>query len=58
MFNTVCSATYKVVYHIYREELDEFTALRFTAAGAPPAARLIQILPMNQPITFGMKGSN
>jgi hypothetical protein len=27
--------------------LDEFTALRFTAAGVPPAARRIRILPMN-----------
>jgi hypothetical protein len=27
-------------------------------AGAPPAARRIQILPMNQLVTFGMKGSN
>jgi hypothetical protein len=25
-----------------------FTALRITAAGAPPAARRIRILPMNQ----------
>jgi hypothetical protein len=38
------------------------TALHFTAAGAPLAARRIRILPMNQhawwPITFGTKGSN
>jgi hypothetical protein len=35
----------------YRENfysLDEFTALHFTAVGAPPAARLMRILPMNQ----------
>jgi hypothetical protein len=38
--------------------LDEFTALRFTAAGEPPVAWRIRILPMNRPITFGMKGSN
>jgi hypothetical protein len=30
----------------------------FTVAGAPPAARRMRILPMNQPMTFGMKGSN
>jgi hypothetical protein len=43
---------------MYRDNffsLDEFTALRFTVTGAPPAARLMRILPMNQPITFGMK---
>jgi hypothetical protein len=37
------------------------TALRFTATGAPLAARHIRILPMNQyalwPITFGMPES-
>jgi hypothetical protein len=36
--------------------------LRFTAAGAPLAARRIRILPMNphdrQPVTFGMKGNS
>jgi hypothetical protein len=32
--------------------LDEFTALRLTAAGVPPAAKGLQILPMNQPMTF------
>jgi hypothetical protein len=39
--------------------VDRFTALRFTATGAPPAARRIQILQMNPyacwSITFGMK---
>jgi hypothetical protein len=47
---------------MYREVLtfaDRLTALRFMATGAPPAARRIRILPMNQypswPITFGMK---
>jgi hypothetical protein len=43
---------------IYREDfksLDEFTALRFTATGAPLAVRCIRILPMNQLIMFGMK---
>jgi hypothetical protein len=39
--------------------VDRFSALRFTAAGASPAARRIRFLPMNQyacwPITFGMK---
>jgi hypothetical protein len=46
----------------YREVLtfvDRFTALRFTATGAPTAAWRMRILPMNQyacwPITFGMK---
>jgi hypothetical protein len=38
------------------------TALHFTAAGAPLAAKCILILPMNQhacwPITFKTKGSN
>jgi hypothetical protein len=47
---------YKVVLTV----VDQFTALRFTATGAPPAARQIRIFPMNQyacwPITFGMKG--
>jgi hypothetical protein len=46
---------------LYRRILthfDEFTGLRFTAAGMPPAARCIRNLPMNLPITFGMKGSN
>jgi hypothetical protein len=46
---------------IYREDfksLDEFTAMRFTGTGAPPAARSIRNVPMNKPITFGMKGSN
>jgi hypothetical protein len=45
----------------YREvfnSLDEFMVLRFTASGVPPAAKRIQILPMNQSIMFGMKGSN
>jgi hypothetical protein len=48
----------------YRDVLtfvDRFTALRFTATGAPSAARRIQILPMIQYsswlIKFGMKGS-
>jgi hypothetical protein len=44
--------------HTYKKDfklLDEFTALRFTATGAPSAARSMRILPMNQPITFGMK---
>jgi hypothetical protein len=59
MFGDLQNRSSSVDYHIYiyREDLVEFTALRFTAAGAPPAARRIQILPMNQPITFGMKGS-
>jgi coenzyme F420-reducing hydrogenase gamma subunit len=51
----------KVSVHLYREDfnsLDKFMALHFTVAGVPPAARRIQILLMNQPITFGMKGSN
>jgi hypothetical protein len=45
---------YNIVYlytHIYREVLtfvDRFTALCFTATGAPPAAKRIRILPMNQ----------
>jgi hypothetical protein len=42
----------------YREDFnsfDEFVSLRFTATGAPPAARQMRILLMKQPITFGMK---
>jgi hypothetical protein len=42
----------------YREDfnsLDEFTAMRFMVTGALPAMRRMRILPMNQPITFGMK---
>jgi hypothetical protein len=54
---------YRDVYiHIHRDDfylLDEFTALLFTAADAPLAARCIRILPTNQhawrPISFGMK---
>jgi hypothetical protein len=54
------------IYGCYTESffnfVDRFTALCFTATGAPPAPRCIRILPMNQhawwPITFGMKGSN
>jgi hypothetical protein len=34
--------------------LDEFTALRFTVAGAPLAARCMRILAMNHPITFAI----
>jgi hypothetical protein len=44
--------------YIYREDfssLDEFTALHFTMTGAPPAARCMRILLMNQPLKFGMK---
>jgi hypothetical protein len=40
-----------MVYAIYWEVLtfvDQFTALRFTATGAPLAERWIRILPMNQ----------
>jgi hypothetical protein len=41
--------------------IDRFTALRFTAIGAPPAARCIRIFPTNHyawwPITFGIKGT-
>jgi hypothetical protein len=48
-----CTATGRIFY-----SLDEFTALRFTAAGVPPAARRKRILSMNQPITFRMKCSN
>jgi hypothetical protein len=39
-----------ILYH-YTEVLtfiDQFMALRFTATGAPPAARRIRILPMDQ----------
>jgi hypothetical protein len=49
---------------MYREVLtfvDRFTPLRFTATSAPPAARCILILLINQyawwPIKFGIKGS-
>jgi hypothetical protein len=45
---------------LYREDfksLDEFTALRITAAGVLPAARRIRTLLMNQLVTFGRKGS-
>jgi hypothetical protein len=42
--------------------VDQFTAWRFTATGAPLAPRHIRILLMNQhawwPITFVMKGNN
>jgi hypothetical protein len=45
-------------YINYREDfnsIDEFTALRFTPTGAPPATRHMQILQMNQWIMFGIK---
>jgi hypothetical protein len=52
-------------HQVYREDFTLLTgskALRFTATGAPPAAKRIEILLMNQhvwrPITFGMKGSS
>jgi hypothetical protein len=48
--------------YIYREVLivvDLFTNMPFTATGAPPVARRIRVLPMNQyafcPITLRMK---
>jgi hypothetical protein len=40
----------------YREDFNLFD--EFTAASVLPATRRIRILPMNQPITFGMKESN
>jgi hypothetical protein len=46
------------VYRVDFNSLEDFTALRFTAAGVPPAARCIRILPMNQLIKFGIKGTN
>jgi hypothetical protein len=46
------------LYREYFYLVDELTVLCFTATGAPPTARHMQILPMNQLITFGMKGSN
>jgi hypothetical protein len=42
----------------YREDfksVDKVIALCSTATGALPAVRHMRILPMNQPITFGMK---
>jgi hypothetical protein len=49
-----------IYIYIYITFVDRFTALRFTATSAPPAARRILILPMNQyawwPIRFGIKG--
>jgi hypothetical protein len=41
---------------IYREDFysfDEFTALRLTETGAPPAARRMRILPMKQRMPDG-----
>jgi hypothetical protein len=46
---------------MYRDDfysLDKFTALSFTAASVSSPMRCIQILRMNQPIKFGIKGSN
>jgi hypothetical protein len=40
-----------IMYVIYSEALtfvDRFTALRFTATDAPPAAKRIRISPLNQ----------
>jgi hypothetical protein len=55
---TIFLSPSQAAFCMYREDfnsLDEFTALRFTVTGVPPAARRLRILPMNQPITFGMK---
>jgi hypothetical protein len=47
-------------HNIYREFnfVDQITVLRITATGAPPAARRVRVLPMNQHATFRMKESN
>jgi hypothetical protein len=37
-----------IKYRTVFNELDSFTAPRFTATGAPPAAERTQILPMTQ----------
>jgi hypothetical protein len=42
-------------YGVFLISINEFTALRFTGTCAPPNAGRMRILPMNQPITFGMK---
>jgi hypothetical protein len=56
----VAATIYKQI--LFLKFVYQFTALRFTAAGALLAARRIGILAMKQhaswPITFGMKGSN
>jgi hypothetical protein len=46
----ILSRSFKPDLSIYKEDfyLVEFTALRFTEAGAPLAAWRIRILPMNQ----------
>jgi hypothetical protein len=55
LLNLVIQCDYREVLTV----IDRFMAQWFTATGAPPAARRIQILPMNQyacwPITLGMK---
>jgi hypothetical protein len=38
----------KLVYRVVLNFVDQFTALRFTAIGAPPDEGLIQFLSMNQ----------
>jgi hypothetical protein len=46
------------MYMGYFYLVDEFMALCFTVTGPPPAVRCTQILPVNQLIMLGMKGSN
>jgi hypothetical protein len=49
------------MYRDIFKAIDEFTALRFTAIGASPAAKRKRILHMTQhalPISFGMKENN
>jgi hypothetical protein len=49
------------VHKLVRERIHLNLVGRFKVTGAPPAAKRIQVLPMNQyaswPITFGIKGN-
>jgi hypothetical protein len=48
----ICSLREKLEMHtkyrVFLNKIDAFTALLFTAAGAPPAAKGTRILPMTQ----------
>jgi hypothetical protein len=42
-------------FRVFFKSIDESAALDFTVTSAPLAARRMQILPMDQPLTFGTK---
>jgi hypothetical protein len=46
------------IFWLVREDFSKLTSSWLCASRRPPAARRILILPINQPITFEIKGSN